>query len=223
MQFKARGVFLALVAVFAMSAVTASAASAAAPEFKPSTKQAFTGTSGALAMETSASAIACAKGTSDGEITGASTVGSVVLTLSGCQAEEGGHLCYFESEGAKNKGEIVTNALDGALGEVASSEATSGVGLLLKPASGKDLADIEGNCVVTSELEGDVAAEVTPIKTSAKTLKLVFVGRKGAQKIKTIVVKGTADQPQLSYMYLENMSWNTTDTLEFTSNAFEVT
>jgi hypothetical protein len=52
MQLKARGVLLALVAVFAMSAVAASAASAAGPEFKPATKQAFTGSTGILTLQT---------------------------------------------------------------------------------------------------------------------------------------------------------------------------
>ncbi len=51
MQFRSRRTFLALVAILAMSAVTASAASAAAPEFKPSTKQAFTGSTGTIALE----------------------------------------------------------------------------------------------------------------------------------------------------------------------------
>lgn len=57
------GIAAMIVAVLARSATTTSAASAAAPEFKPATKQAFTGTSGALTIEfSSAETVACSKG-----------------------------------------------------------------------------------------------------------------------------------------------------------------
>jgi hypothetical protein len=226
MRLTSRSAFLALVAAFAISAVTASAASAAAPEFKPSTKQAFSGTVGVLTMETSVGTqFTCKKGSSSGEVTGASTVAAVVLTLSECSTkEEEGAPCYLKSAGAKNKGEIVTTALVGELGEVASLEATTGVGLLLKPASGERWAVIEASCLPPSALEGDIAAEVTPIKTSAKTLKLVFLGTSGSQKITTITVKGIAKRPELAFMSgLEKLSWETTDELEFKSNVLEVT
>ncbi len=221
MQCKARGVFLTLVAVVAMSAVMASAAFAAEPEFKPGTKQAFTGTSGVLTMESSAAKVTCSKSTSSGEITGASTVGAVVLTLAECKIEQGGNSTPLTSVGARHQGEIVTNALDGELGEVATSEATTGVGLVLKPASGKDWAIVEGP--ITSALEGSVAAEVTPVKTSAKTLKLVFAGSAGKSHIKRVDVKGVDKEPKLTFMENGPWSWNTTDAFEFKSNALEVT
>ena len=161
MQFRSRRTFLALVAILAMSAVTASAASAAAPEFKPSTKQAFTGSMGTITLErASYSPTICTKGASTGEITGASTVGALVLTLTGCESKEGPG-CKFKSVGAKNSGEIITTALVGELGEVNTTEATSGVGLLLRPASGTEWAKIEAPCILPEweSMKGTLAAE----------------------------------------------------------------
>lgn len=222
MRFKCRTAVAASVAVFALSAVVASAASAA-PEFKPSTKQAFTGTSGALTIETSSTEpVTCSKVTSAGEITGASTVGSLVLTLTGCETKEGGD-CSLTGEGLKTKGEIVTNALVGTLGEVKTTEATSGVGLLLEPASGTVWAKIQAPCFLgTEKLEGKLAVEVTPIKTLAKTGKLVSMGKEGNEKIKDIVVKGVKRTPNLELGLLK-ISWEATETLTFNGNEVEIT
>jgi len=213
-----------LMAVFAMSAVAASVASAAAPEFKPSTKQAFTGASETFSMYNDVGeGFTCSKVTSTGEITGATTVGSLVLTFTGCEGMKGGGTtCKVKSVGA-NAGEIITKPLKGELGEVATSEATSGVGLLIEPASGEALTTIaKGECYNEGSIEGRIAAEVTPIKTLAKTGKLVFVGSSGSQKIKAITVKGVKEKPSLSF-HSSIYSWGMTDTLEFMGNALEVT
>jgi hypothetical protein len=226
MRHKRTGVLLALLAVLAMSAVVTSAASAAAPEFKPATKQAFTGTSGALTIQNAlGSTVTCSKQVSTGEITSATTVGGVVLTLTGCESPEQGG-CKFNSEGAKNLGEIVTNALKGVLGTVKTSEAASGVGLLLEPASGSVWAKIEGTCITDWTLKGNLAAEVTPIKTLSKTGKLVFAGKDGSQAIRDIVVNGKTEKPGLLLLggpEWDSISWGTTETLTFKSNALEVT
>jgi hypothetical protein len=224
MQFRSRRTFLALVALLAMSAVTASAASAAAPEFKPSTKQAFTGSTGTITIgRGSFSPVTCSKGTSTGEITGASTVGSVVLTLTGCETKEGSG-CKFKSVGAKTNGEIITKALVGELGEVKTTEATSGVGLLLRPASGTEWAKIEGPCLLASPapISGTLAAEVTPIKTLAKTSEFVFVGTSGSQGIKEITIKGKVNEPKFAFDGY-TASWDTTETLTFKGNEVEIT
>jgi hypothetical protein len=210
-----------------MSAVVTAAASAAAPEFKPATKQAFTGSTGTLTIETgTGKTITCSKGTSSGEITGASTVGGLVLTLTGCATTEGSG-CKFHSENAKNAGEIITNALVGTLGEVKTAEAASGVGLLLEPASGKVLTTIQGPCLLgTSRLEGSVAAEVASIKTLAKTAKLAFVGKTGKQHIKFITIKGVEKKSGLKFeggSLVGEISWDTTETLTFNGNEVEIT
>jgi hypothetical protein len=210
-------------ATVALSVVATSAASAAAPEFKPATKQAFTGTSGVISIErASFSPITCSKGASVGEITGASTVGGLVLTLTGCESKEKAG-CEFKSVGAKNNGEIVTKTLAGELGEVKTTQAATGVGLLLQPASGEEWAKIEGPCILASpaKLTGTLAAEVTPIKTLAKTGKLVFVGEAGSNKITKITIKGKVDEPKLRFEGYAT-SWNTTETLTFNGNEVEI-
>lgn len=219
-----RSVFLALVAVFAMSAVTAAAASALAPEFKPSTKQAFTGTAGAVTFSmTTGEALDCTSETSHGEVTGAKTVNSVVLTFTGCYVEtSGGTRCSWGTPGDKT-GEFVTKALKGELGEVAKTEAASGVGLLLKPESGThDIGLIEAPCLPETYLEGDVVAEVTPTKTSAKTLKLVFVGKSGGQAIKFIMKGLEKYSAHLEFEGVEALSVDFTETFSF-EKALEVT
>jgi hypothetical protein len=126
--------------------------------------------------------------------------------------------------GAKNKGEIVTAALIGTLGEVKTTEAASGVGLLLEPGSGKDWAEINGPCLAESPtlLSGNLAAEVTPVKTLAKTGKLVFVGKDGSQDITEIVVKGVKSKPRLE-LESRNISWDATETLMFSGHEVEIT
>jgi hypothetical protein len=224
MRHKRTGVLLALVAVLAMSAVVASAASAAAPEFKPGTKQAFTGVSGTVTIEFgSGTQVTCTKDSSTGEITGVSTVGTLVLTLTGCEAVAEPS-CKLTSEGAKNQGEIVTNVLDGELGEVKTAEAASGVGLLLKPASGKVWAPlIQGACIEGWKLEGTLAAEVTPVKKLGKTTKLVFAGSgaAGSNLIDKITVKGTKLSPNLKLGGSE-VSLVASETLTFKGNEVEI-
>jgi hypothetical protein len=226
MQHKPIRVLLTLVAVLAMSALATAAAQAAAPEFKPATKQAFSGTGGALALQNNVDEekLTCTASANKGEITGATTIGVTVLTFTGCKWTAGTESCSVKSTGAK-EGEIVTNALAGELGTVKAAEATSGVGLLLKPASGQDWTPlIEGKCFSSRYIEGSVAAEVTPIKTSGKTLKLVFATAEvGVQKIHTITLNpDEAAKPKLGYP-LEELSFANTSTLEFKSNALEVT
>lgn len=219
MRFKARGVFLALVAVFAMSAVAASAASAAEPEFKPGTKQAFTGAGGALKLEHTLSEekVTCSKTASTGEITGASTV-ALKMTFTGCKGEAGSKTCTVHSKGAK-EGEIVTEALKGELGEVATKEATSGVGLFISSEAEKETFwKWEGTCFATGNVaKGNIAAEVTPVETSTKTIKLVFAGSKGKQPIEKIIVKGRERKPEFTMLELVSASWHMTEELTFAS------
>jgi len=216
MRFSSTRALLALTAVFAMSAVTASSALAIYPEFKPSTKQKFTSTGGAVKFATTAGeTLECTGETSHGEVTGAATVGSVVLTFTGCYTRNvRGEDCSWGTPGDKT-GEFVTNALKGELGEVAKSEAESGAGLLLEPESGTKIGLMEGPCFEGTSLEGKVAAEVTPTKTPTKTLKLVFVGKEGRQAIKHITMKELKKyEPELSFGD-EVLSADFTETLSF--------
>jgi hypothetical protein len=163
----------ALMAVLLLSVVVASTASAL-PEFKPvPTKRKITGTSGSVTFSwnvlgTKPESIECTKSKTTGEITGAQTLGNVVMTLTGCtgssetfEGKKSG--CPVHSEHGKEGEILVEHALSGALG--LTKEAASGVGVLLKPESGKTWFRYEGNACLeyASLVWGTVAAEVSTV------------------------------------------------------------
>jgi hypothetical protein len=192
MRFKSRGV-LALVAVFAMSAVTAAAASATTPEFKPvPTKKKFTATSGKVQAyyDGGGLILECAKSSTTGEITGAHTLGKIVIVHTGCLLPKTPkeNDCPVNSVGAKS-GEIVTDALKGELGTVASGEAASGVGLMLEAESEKNpewFVLAKSACLLESYAYGTPVAEVTVVGKKQAKDNLSFTGTASGPKIKTI-------------------------------------
>jgi hypothetical protein len=213
---------LALLAVLALSVVTTAAASAALPEFKPvPTKHKFTATSGTFKLAAALDPTTCSKSTTVGEITGASTVGKVVVTYTGCEGTGSGGKCKMKSVGAA-EGEIVTKSLKGELGTVAKTEAASERGILLQPEVGKTFAELAaGTCEIGGNIEGKVAGEVTPIGKKQTTLSFVFAASGSSQKIKHITVAGGAVEPKL--LVLGNAATETvTDEVTF-EEALEVT
>jgi phosphoheptose isomerase len=77
---------------------------------------------------------------------------------------------------------------------VKAVEAISGVGLLIKPEAGTELWTLEGKCVQTEAISGDIAGEVTPVGTSGNDGKIIFTATSaGVQKIKTINLLGKAE------------------------------
>jgi hypothetical protein len=215
-------IFAAIMAMYLVAAVTASAE----PEFNPGTAQSFTGTSGSGTLGDSLSeTITCTKDSTKGEITGPRTVGNVVVTFTGCSGKKGsgGTPCTVKSVGG-GTGEIVTKTLKGELGLVATSEAASGVGLLLEPSASAVFVEIESApCATGASVEGKVAGEATPIKgPSSKTGKLIFSGSAGVQKIKTITVLGKAEKPKLTAFGLVAASEETSEEITYT-NAITVT
>jgi hypothetical protein len=203
MQRKARGVFLAFVAVFAMSAVTAAAASATTPEFKPvPTKKKFTSNGGALKMtwDNGVWLLECAKSSSTGEVTGSTTIGKVVVTLTGCKGSinSGSSYSSVSSKGAK-AGEIVTVPLAGELGTVASTEAASGVGLMLKPETGKALFRFAEGAFGEEVVSGSVASEVAQVGKDQTTNELAFKLVEGHDAIGKIKLdSGLTETPALA-------------------------
>jgi hypothetical protein len=176
----------------------------------------FTGTSGASTLETSATkAVTCESSATTGELVGGTKVGSVIISFSGCHTTEGGG-CTVKGGGA-GTGKIVSNTLDGELGSVKASEATSGVGLLLLPTSGTEFTKIEGSCLLLEKtpVVGTVAGEVTPINEFATESKLIFVGSKGKQGIKSIAVLGTVLKPALKALGLVEASETASGSLVF--------
>ncbi len=87
--------------------------------------------------------------------------------------------------GGGGTGTIVTTTLDGALGTVKTTEAASGVGLLLLPTTGTVFVTLEGSRVPGSpaKVDGSVAGEATP-KVNPLTGKPILTGSEGTQSIK---------------------------------------
>jgi len=225
MRFKSRPVLLALVAAFATSAVTAAAASAATPEFKPvPTKKKFTSTSGTVTFEASGNTLTCEKSATTGESTGAETLGKVIVKFTGCKSTgSGGSNCALKSKNTTTAGEILTDALDGELGTVATTQASSGVGVLLKPATGTLWTELEANtCTHATKVTGTIAAEVATIGKKQATNKFVFATSGGSQGIKKITLdSGKTAEPEL-VAWSEPLTMNKTDEVTF-EEALEVT
>jgi hypothetical protein len=222
MRLKSKSVLLALVAVFAMSAVVTAAASATTPEFKPvPTKKKFTVVqSGSADALWGVNVSTCTKGTATGEITGARTVGDVVLVYTGCTASgETKSGCPLSSEGAK-AGEVVIKPLSGELG---TAEPSGHVGLLLKPETKKVWTTFAGDeCSFETEMSGSLAGLVQTTGKKQTTNKLEFNAPSGVQEIRSFKLdSGTLEAPKLT---VDTMTYGiaATDELKF-EEAVEVT
>jgi len=181
--------------VFAMSAVAASAASAALPEFKPvPTKKKFTGTGGESSWSFSGEKVTCKKSTMSGEITSATTLGGAVLKFTGCswKTAEGAECPLKSKTGGKE--EVVTAKLKGELGT--TKESGRPVALLLTPAEGKVWATLESTCGYggIANLEGSLAGTIGV--PHGKTGSLSFP----SSPIKEVTTdSGTVVKPRLLY------------------------
>jgi hypothetical protein len=198
MRLKSRVLLLAL-AVFAMSALAVSVASAAKPEFKPvPAKKKFTISGGISTWAHGGEGILCTKSSATGEVSGADTVGNVVVAFSNCTSTGGGGSnCPVKSEGAK-AGEIVAKPLDGELGTVATTQAASGVGLRLQPEVKTKWFILEKNaCTVEEAFTGQLAAEVPVIGVKQATNKLALEAGVRGEKIKEITLdSGVSEKPE---------------------------
>jgi hypothetical protein len=201
-----RIVGLALVAVLALSAIAASGAMAAAPEFSK-TKVTFKTTSGESVLGGGAT-ITCKKASGEGEITSVTKLNAKV-TFEECKGEVLGSKCE----------EKITSELVGTLGTVAKAESETEVGLLFKPKSG---AFSKFKCgSLTISVEGSIAGEVTPTKTPSTKGDLVFALSGTSQKIKKITVEGKEEKPALKAFGIAS-TLKTTEENTF-SEAIEVT
>jgi hypothetical protein len=173
---------IALMAVFAMSAVATSAA-LAAPEFvhcvakaggtfgagcttvgsgfakeavPAGSKIKFTDKEGTSKFNAKGEiTFTCTADTSKGEITGPTTVAGIGVIFTGCTAKEGsGASCAANSTGSA-AGTIATNALKGVLGNASVTKAGATVpGESLVPeVAGKSFTKLEANCLGTKTAE----------------------------------------------------------------------
>lgn len=214
---------LALAAVLALSAVSVASASAL-PEFVPSTKQTFTSVSGAGELVSGGSTIKCTADTNTGEITGANTVGKVVVKFTKCTVKI---LFTFpcKTKNAPNAEEIITKPLVGTLGYINKAEKT--VGLKLKPEAGEEYTEGEIECAGQNiRVKGAVIGKVTPVNTSSTTGTLTFTNSGTKQVPEEIEISGTVETgihlvSSLNGGTFEASAEKTTDEITFT-NAVEV-
>jgi hypothetical protein len=178
-MIRMRLVLLGLMAVLAISAVAAASASAA-PLFKPSTKQSFTGLQlGKSFLEVNGlEKIECTHGSTAGQIVSAALVGNVVVKFTTCTSLIG----TCTTSGATS-GEIRTNTLHGELGETAkeSGSATNVAVLGLLPESGKTQTSFSCGSEPFTVKGGTICA-VEPLGVPALTGKESCVQSGGKQK-----------------------------------------
>jgi hypothetical protein len=179
MRSKSTAVLMVLLTALAMSAVVASAASAAAPEFVPNkpTKPKFTGKEGPTTLSiATGQTITCKNGKTAGEITGPKTVGSVSVTLEGCETENKNKESCYVNSGTNTNGTLSFETLSGELGAVNKTEAASGVGEALKPAKGTSFFEIKVPCLElgTFKLVGSVIGEIKELGKPLKSNDLSF-------------------------------------------------
>jgi hypothetical protein len=212
-----------LVLSFATAGV---AAAATTPEFKPvPAKKKFTSTGGAVkwTYDNGSETMTCTKSTATGEVTGVKTVGKLVVKFTGCTTSGSGKSGCAANSAGRTGGEIVTNALEGELGTVKTAEAASGVGLLLKPETGKTWTTLVGDeCTAEAKITGTVAAEVATVGKKQATNKLVLSDPSGKQAIHSITLdSGTVERPEL-VMFGTAMTLEASDETTF-EEALEVT
>jgi hypothetical protein len=153
-------------------------------------------------------ALSCVAISSSGEITRPMTIKDTLKCTGAKAKNEKGETCPLKSPGAAAE-EIAFTPLIGELGEVASAEAVTEVGLNMKPATGTEFASLEGSClpISPSKLTGSVAGEATPTNTLSTHGELVFTLNGTKQKIKTVKLlpfgMGTTDKPALTLFIVE--------------------
>jgi hypothetical protein len=188
-----------LIAIFAMSLLAASAASAALPEFKPASGTFKTLALGSSTLTGGGNTVTCTASTGTGEITGAMSVGKVLVKFTGCQVETAGKATCVVKSKTGGTGEVATNTLSGLLGLILATigDYTLDVGEYLFPTSGSEFTSLIGGCIVTSKVLGSVAGEVTPVGTLTLIGKVNFGVTGGKQDITKIDLLGGLMEPEL--------------------------
>lgn len=218
----ARLLGVALVAIFVVSAMVAAEASAADPEFTvlPTVKT-FVSLSGLSILDSAnGNSIDCTSDVNSGEITSMDTVGDVHVHFLGCSVYAGTEHCTIKSTNTTGEGLILTNTLNGLLGLVdKDSEATSLVGILFEPVSGKvfvTLAETAAACgTPITAVEGTVAGEVLPINEESETGHVFIQAEGSKQRIKSILVLGGSVKPKLSSFGADESSESTLDIIHW--------
>ena len=201
-MIRLRIVGLALVVVFAMSAMVASAASAALPEF--STSSTFKASSGHALLETKAGhKVECSASTGEGTITAPKSVTKASVKFTGCKEPEIGATC---SSGSKS-GEIVTKMLAGTLKYI--NAGAKEVGIELKPESSTEKVFVTFKCEIfgfgsTLTVRGSLTGKITPVNTKTNTYTLAYTQSKGKQTYPSESLLETESSGIVSFPYEES-------------------
>ena len=190
----------------------------------------FISTSGTSKLRdpSEATTLTCSTGAGQGDVASGDTLDNIVVRFTGCRLTNTGGTCTIKSATTTKEGEIITTELKGLFGSVAKTEATSEVGLLIEPKTGHTLAILgtTGSPCNTLEtaVEGSIAGEATPVKTSQTTAKVAFapVSATGKQKIKLISVLSGLVKPKLTSFGAAESTEELTEELTF-EEAFEIT
>jgi hypothetical protein len=212
-------------AVLVVGLATASVASAAVPTFKPSTKNVIDIESGPGTLEATGSkeTITCQSDLGKALLEPGGQLDNILITYHECEGKNpSGLTCKAMSLGAPSEGLIVLNALDGELGEVATSEATNGAGIYLLPTSGKNFTTVLGTCIVESQIRGSIAGEISPTGKEELTGKISLVGAGGKMSIKKITTKSGGHEPSLTSFGSAISSDDSSETVHFLSNEVTV-
>ncbi len=186
----ARLVGVALIAVFALSAMIAATASATVPTFTlPITNRAFTAKSGTSVLRTPSEkdVVTCATSSAPGTIVNDNEV-STTITFSTCSLEEGANgPCTVKSVGASGSS-IVTNTLAGLLAE--SKNPAGGHAAILFVPTGSHVfttfSPTSSPCKTpTTAVEGSVAGLISPTgkKQTTGLISLAPVSAEGGQGV----------------------------------------
>lgn len=214
---------IALVVVFALSALVVSAASASDPEFTvlPTVKT-FKSTSGLSILRSPTNSIDCATDLDTGEIKTMDEVGKLIVTFHGCKEyTSAGTFCGTTKSVGGTEGLITTSTLRGLLGLV---QGTKNAALLLEPEAGKVFVKIaESTPCESPELavEGKLAGAYSPTGKLQTTGKLSFEPSTAGgdkQSIKEILVLAGLEKPELKSFGALESSEETIDTVEYGGN-----
>jgi hypothetical protein len=165
----------ACLAAFALSAVAASSASAALPEFSVIHVK-FSTKGGAAKLSAAGEVVSCTESESkEAEITAAKKVAKVTIHFKGCK--KGTETC----QSAKVAGEIVTKTVNGEIGYI--EKATKKVGTELKPPNaGEEFVKFKCGGGIETKVTGCALGENTPVNVLATEGKLIYREAGGKQQ-----------------------------------------